>query len=373
MVFQLSQRLPLLWQAARNTRRRFWLRGVRPTQGLPPALEFETLDALCQQRGIGRLRQSTHLHLSGWKSLGTYRLELITDSDAKWPLIFKDECYRIDLIPALEGLPVLPGQPEALIYGSGTTALSPFLPKLIWFREVEPRQHFQYLLEDLAQTHTQLKLFRESADYAAITRALIKMQKSFSKAFCGERSKHFINYDRSYSEGLLRYALASLSEYVSYVEDDGVESLLNRWRDVEFVHQHDEFYNDSPKGLIHGDFNSSNIHVERTNGTCLKVVDWEWAGIGVPHADLAALVKSRRREEQLALLDVFASEDERFDREQHRRLFYWCQLERRLQDAAYLAKQQMLSRRRVSWMPRAIRSAAKDVMTAVKSLQAPVT
>jgi thiamine kinase-like enzyme len=91
------------------------------------------------------------------------------------------------------------------------------------------------------------------------------------------------------------------------------------------------------------------IHAHREDDTQLKVADWEWAGVGLPHADLGALVKSVRREDHAAPLQVFLEEDRRLEPEQHWRLFHWCQLERRLLDAAFLAKQQLISARRVSW------------------------
>jgi thiamine kinase-like enzyme len=102
--------------------------------------------------------------------------------------------------------------------------------------------------------------------------------------------------------------------------------------------------------------------------TQLKVVDWEWAGVGLPHADLAALVKSVRREAHPALLQVFAEKDRGLEAEQHWRLFHWCQLERRLLNATFLAKQQLISARRMSWLQAEIPRAAGDVLAAAEWL-----
>lgn len=371
MAFQALRRFAPVGRAVNHIRRRLWRGGVRPAQGLPPALAFETLDALCRERGMGGLRQCAHSHLSSWKTFGTYHIKLLTESGAHWSLIFKNECYRSDVIPALEGLPVSPGLPEALIYRIGSGVLSPFLPQLIWFREIEPHHHFQYLLEDLVETH--VRLGRDLADYMRVAYGLVRMQRALKETFAGNCPDSLLNYDRCYSERLLAYAAANFRKYVSQTGDGAIEALLNRWRDVEFEHQRDEFYHDSQRNMIHGDFNRSNIYVDRANRTQLKVGDWEWAGRGLPHADLAALAKPLCKEHQLALLQVFINDDERLDPEQHRRMFYWCQLERRLLDAAFLARQQMLSARRVQWAPAAIRRAAKDIIFTVESLQAPVT
>jgi aminoglycoside phosphotransferase (APT) family kinase protein len=177
-------------------------------------------------------------------------------------------------------------------------------------------------------------------------------------------------YDRRYSERLLDYALGNLAEYGARTADGAVAALSGRWRGIASVHQRDEFYDDDLRVPIHGDYNSSNIHAHREDANQLKVVDWEWAGVGLPHADLAALVKSVRREDHPVLLQAFVEGDPRLAPEQHRRLFRWCQLERRLLDAAFLAKQQLVSARRVSWLQEEIRRSAGDVLAAAAWLDA---
>jgi Phosphotransferase enzyme family len=361
-------RFPPLRRAARYVRARIRRERVERLEGPPAGLAFATLDALCREHGRGGLKRCAHVHLSGWKPRGTYRLELDTNAGPSWRLIFKDECYRPELIAALEGLPACPGPPEAILYRSQNTVLSAFLPQLFWFREVEPGRHFQYLLEDLAPTHALLR--PETVDHIKATRGLLHLHKALKEAFAGRYPDGLIRYDRRYSERLLDYALGNLAEYAGRTAEGAVAGLSGRWREVASVHQRDEFYDHDLPVPIHGDYNFSNIHAHREQANQLKVVDWEWAGVGLPHADLAALVKSVRREDQPRLLQVFLEEDRRLDPEQHRRLFHWCQLERRLLDAAFLARQQLASARRVSWLQAEIRRAASDVLTAVEWLDA---
>jgi thiamine kinase-like enzyme len=361
-------RFPALRRAARYLRARIRRERIERVEGLPTALAFDTLDALCREQGRGRLKRCAHLHLSGWKSRGTYRLELETEAGTRWRLIFKDECYRPELIAALEGLPVSPGPPEAILYRNWNSVLSPYLPQLFWFREVEPGRHFQYLLEDLAQTHAILR--PETVDHLRAARGLRHIHKALREAFAVKYSDGLIQYDRRYSERLLEYALGNLAEYAARTADRAVATLSGRWREVASVHEREEFYDDGLRVPIHGDYNCSNIHAHREDENQLKVVDWEWAGIGLPHADLAALVKSVRREDHPVLLQAFVEGDTRLDPEQHRRLFRWCQLERRLLDAAFLARQQLVSARRVSWLQEEIRRGAGDVLAAVEWLDA---
>jgi hypothetical protein len=112
------------------------------------------------------------------------------------------------------------------------------------------------------------------------------------EVFTVEYPEGMIRYDRRYSERLLQYALSNLADYAARTADPAVAALSGRYHEIAAVHQRGEFYDDDLRAPIHGDYNSSNIHAHRGNAAQLKVVDWEWAGIGVPHADLAALIKS---------------------------------------------------------------------------------
>jgi hypothetical protein len=360
---------PLLRRSARYVLGRYRRERVERIEGLPMALDFEILDAVCREQGRGALKRCAHLHLSSWKSRGTYRLELCTEAGTSWRLIFKDECYQPELIPALEGLPVSPGPPEAVLYRQRNAVLSPFLPQLHWFSEVEPGRHFQYLLEDLAQTHAILPP-DEVAPLKRATRGLLQIHQALRETLAAKAPDGLLRYDRRYSERLLDYALRNLTDYAARTGDGAVAAVTGRWHELVAAHQRDEFYDDELRVPIHGDYNTSNIHAHRDDGSRLKVVDWEWAGVGLPHADLAALIKYVRPQDQPVLLQVFLEEDRRLDLEQHRRLFHWCLLERRLLDGAFLARQQLVSARRVWWLQPEIRRSACDVLATVEWLGA---
>jgi thiamine kinase-like enzyme len=364
----LAVRSPALRRVARYVRDR-----SRRSEGLPRGLAFETLDALCREHGRGGLKRCVHLHLSGWKSrgtCGTYRLELLTEAGTSWRLIFKDECYRRESVPALQGLPVAPGPPEAIVYRMQNPFLSPFLPQLFWFLEIEPGRHYQYLLEDLAGTYTELYRDTLYSLKAAHGLVLVQVQQALRKTFVGKHPDGLIRYDRRYSERLLEYAGSNLADYRALTADSAVATLLDRWHDVATVHQRDEFYDDDLRAPIHGDFAIHNVLAHRHDESQLKVLDWEWAGIGLPHADLAALIKSVRREDHPALLQAFMEQDQRLDAEQHRRLFHWCQLERRLFHAAFLARQQLMSGRRMPYLTRKISHSAAAALAAAEWLGA---
>jgi Ser/Thr protein kinase RdoA (MazF antagonist) len=366
---QALVRSPPLRRAARSVRRaaRYIRERTGRCQGLPSGLDFETLDALCREHGRGGLKRCAHLRLSGWKPRGAYRLELLTESGASWRLIFKDECYwsARKLIPMLEGLPAYPGPPEAIVYRMQRPFLAPFLPQLFWFREIEPGRHFQYLLEDLSGTHTEL---RPGTLHHVKAHGLVQIHQALRKTFTHGHPDALIRYDRRYSERLLEYAGSTLAAYVALTADGTVKTLLDRWHDVTSMHQRDEFHDDDLRAPIHGDFVMRNLLAHRGDESQLKVLDWEWAGIGLPHADLAALAMSLPREDRPALLQAFVDEDRRLDAEQHRRLFHWGQLQRCLLDAARLAGKQLASRRHVRWLRPATRRSTTAALAAIECL-----
>jgi aminoglycoside phosphotransferase (APT) family kinase protein len=244
------------------------------------------------------------------------------------------------------------------------------LPQLFWFREIEAGRHFQYLLEDLAGTYAELyrdTLYSMKASHGL---ALLQVQQALRKTFVGKHPGGLIRYDRRYSERLLEYAGSNLTDYLALTADNAVATLLDRWHDIAAVHRRDEFYDDDLRAPIHGDFAIHNVLAHRHDESQVKVLDWEWAGIGLPHADLAALIKSVRREDHPALLRAFMEQDRRLDAEQHQRLFHWCQLERRLFHAAFLARQQLLSERCVPYLTRKISHSAAAALAAAAWLGA---
>lgn len=342
--------------------------GPRRVDGAPPGIARETLDALCREHLGRRLDRCAYVHLSSWKPCGTYRLRLSTDAGTTWQLIFKDEIYAAETIPALQSLPILPGPPEFAIYQVKEPRFATFLPDLHWSCELEPGRHFQYVMADLGQGFERMRKDRQHLILAA--RALVEFQAALKEA-CGQNPHpYLITYDRRYSEALLDYVAKNLETYRTGRHDRAIDELCRNWRHVVAVHQRDEFYQHRLHAPIHGDYNRSNVHLHARDPAQAKVVDWEWAGIGVPHADLAALLKRVDPDDEHAALAAFVHAHPELDAASHQRLLRWCQLERRLLDAGFLARQQMASTRRVRWLEGYIRRAAADVMLTVQRLEA---
>ena len=164
--------------------------------------------------------------------------------------------------------------------------------------------------------------------------------------------------------------LRNLEEYRAGRESPAIDVLCRNWQRVVDVHQRDEFYRHGLAAPIHGDYDHSNVLVHRQDRSRVRVVDWEWAGIGVPHADLAALLKRVSPDDERAALAIFARGYGRLSAEEHLRLFRGCQLEGRLLDAGFIARQQTMAPRQTSRWDDFVQDAAGDVLRTIGLLEA---
>jgi hypothetical protein len=333
--------------------------------GLPPGVPLETLEALCRQHLGGTYRHATHLRLSSWKPRGTYRLELTTESGARWRVIFRDESCSTAENPALRALPVTVGPPEFAVHQRRRPALARFLPDLYWSDEVERGVRFRYLMADLGDSFEPIT----GPDLRLAVTVLLQLQAALREAFNHGGHRYLAVYDRQYSEDLLDYARRSLEAYRAGRSEAAIDELCRSWQRVVAVHQREEFYQHRLAVPIHGDYRASNLHLDGRDRTRAKVVGWEWAGIGVPHADLASLLKGVDPAAERAALELFARGHSELDAGEHLRLLRWCQLERRLLDAGLVARRQMAA----GQLPRddrLVAAAAADVLRSTEMLEA---
>jgi hypothetical protein len=335
--------------------------------GLPPCVPLETLEALCRQHLGATYRDATHLRLSSWKPRGTYRVELTTGGGARWRVIFRDESCSSAENPALRALPVTVGPPEFAVHQAQRPALARFLPDLYWSQEVERGVRFQYLMADLGDGFE--RITTDGPDLKLAVKALLQLQAALRATFNHGGHRYLAVYDRQYSEDLLDYARRSLEAYRAGRSEPAIDELCRSWQRVVAVHQREEFYQHRLAVPIHGDYRPSNLHLDARDRTQVKVVGWEWAGIGVPHADLASLLKGVDPSAERAALEMFAQAHGELDAGEHLRLLRWCQLERRLLDAGFVARQQMAA----GQLPRVdhlVAEAAADVLRSTEMLEA---
>jgi hypothetical protein len=339
------------------------LRGPEGTPGLPSGLSIAELNDITNKLFAASIKKVGYRQLSAWKRSGTYRIEVVLEGGSRETLVFRDERYDAEHIPALMGLPALPGRSEQVVYSTADQSVSKFLPISYMAREVECCHHYQYLLEDLSPTHYPLhtgKLNRESILTAV--RALVVLQRIGTAAYAGERER-LIMYDDSFSRGLVEYAKKNLAEYQEAAQSPALAKLFEKWESVAALITNRRQIEPS---FLHGDYNPSNIHFPKESGAGLKFVDWEWAGFGDPHADLTSLLKSVSPEIEHQALKLFSDIYVELSLTEHEQLYNRAKAERRLTDAAFLSKQQMNQETAVDWIPGFIERSVDAVLACIE-------
>jgi len=310
-----------------------------PVEGLPEGIAFETLNELCLQRFGKPLAHVSYVHISGWKAAGSYRLFLQTRGGRSWNLIYKNAIYTMDHIPALAGLPIAPGPPEYLVYSNARGTLARYLPAVHLCSEVVPGEHYQYVLEDVGQEYRRLSQPEAFLDVATELPAIHRALSEWSLTVDQDR---LLRYGRDFSVALQEHAGKVLERYAQRMANPAFSEIGELWPQISEVYQRPEFHKSEVRP-IHGDFNCANILIHERCPDRIKLVDWEWSGLGMAHADLASLLKGSLCESEIAqrALLVFSEQDRQLSLDEHRRLYQWCLLERALLDATFCAAQVM--------------------------------
>ena len=304
--------------------------------GLPEGLTFEGLDRLAQERHGRRLISTAYRHLSGWKQLGAYQVELRLGGDECWTLVYKDSYYGPSQIPALKGFPARVGPPEYSVFKQASGGLCRFLPEVYSAEELEPGSHYRYLMKDLSEDYA-LKIGEPGMQ--VMVQRLPEFHAALAEWGQGQPLPEFIRYDSTFYADFGDYITGAFERYLRVHESDAVRRFLATWPKIERMHRDPGFVLLDGLQPIHGDLNLRNVlfHIRQTDQ--VKLLDWEWAGWGQPHADLASITKHLSEAACDQALDAYARLQPRLSREEHWRRYQWYRLERGLLDAAFMAVQ----------------------------------
>ncbi len=318
------------------------VRGALPLalRGAPPGLSAEVLNEVSSKLLGEAPTRIAYVHLTGWKSSWVYRVFLRGQSGQTASLVYKNAVYDLAQIPALEGLPVLPGPPEYLIYRGAFDeegGWARYLPGVYFCRELEPGRHYQYLLEDLGSRY----LARHGANVVLhIAARLPALHEAMRGAIPPLDAGRLLHYDAAFRRRFADYARLQLRRYGAASRSPLARQMEERWEEIEVLYLNTPLPNGEMIGPLHGDPNRSNV-LFHTAGDETKFIDWEWAGVGLPHHDLACAIKGVAPAVEQQALRMFAGQDTRLTFEEHRHAYRWCKLERGLLDAAFLAVQQL--------------------------------
>jgi hypothetical protein len=339
-----------------------------PVVGRPPGLDSELLEGIFEEATGAKMGAVSHLQISGWRkpSSGTFRVFVDTTDGGKWSVIFKNAVLTSDETPGISGLPAKPGMPEYLIYRRGSEYLRPYLPLPFVVREIEPKVHYQYLLEDL-QSSGFHSAFAD-ADVIRAATALPDLHKHM-ETWVSHDDDSLIRYGAAFSADLRRMTRRSFERYTDAVPDRSVVDVLENWESIAQVHSEAIQHEQTLEVPIHGDANRANLLVHDDHDLPLKLVDWEWAGVGLPHSDLASLLKGKRDGVTEEGVRAFAAGYPQLSLADHRRLHYWARIETRFFDASYMINQYLASpdTSRMD-LPRYIHVSAGDIVKTAKRI-----
>lgn len=351
-------------------------RAIRPpmSDGLPEGISPDIINAVCVEHLNEKPLSFFHQHLSGWKLSGAYRLVVKTRSGNTIRLIYKDAVYRNDQIPALINLSIHPGPPEYAIYSQPVGSMAPYLPRVYLAEEVIPGIQYRYILEDLSQNFHKLYTLDDISRFCSMLPRLHQALSEWSKEL---KPIGLLMFGKGFSQALQEYARENLERYGQQSSDPELLSVLNCWSPISELHLSPEFLVHQPNEPIHGDTNYTNIHIHNRDPYQFKIVDWEWAGIGLPHADLASLLKGMPEDIVEPSIRKFLGSTRNpnpclnpaLTPEENKRLYLWCQLERGLLDAAFLTAQHLNAANVAGFsLPEAISRALRQVFAVFKQL-----
>jgi hypothetical protein len=309
-------------------------RSRRP--GAPPPADDEIIRDLGNLLLFGPIQRISHTPIGGYKKGTAYRVYLAGLGRREASFIMKDVELSVGAYPAIVGFPGRVGLPEQALYRSRDSELAEYLPQLYALRTVEAETHHQYYLEDLNAAYRVGYYGRDDLHAAKAALEVGRVLKSFI-----ERVASFpaIDYGGSFGDRFLGFSHEALERFADRTHDEHVAELLRRWDEIAYT-----YLANTPAvvdAAVHGDFRRGNVFHSRRDPSKVKLVDWEFAGVGWVHNDLASALKlSDLRTTELALRHV-ASVDRSRSPEEHRRLYLRSRLERGLMDAALVGNQRL--------------------------------
>jgi hypothetical protein len=304
--------------------------------GLPPGLEFSVLHAVVHRHFNANPTEVTYQRITNWRLSGAYRIFIKDTVGNRITLIYKNAVYSAEQTPGLRGFPSIPGGPEYSIYHLAREPLEKYLPCVYYHKQVIPGVHYQYLLEDLNQEYRRPI---SQTDKLKITSLIPELHRSIAEWLHIPEQVNLLAYDLEYAKRLQNYVRVHFEKYLANHRDRRIEHILRHWPQMSELLQDEDYFTIQTPGPIHGDFRPLNIMVHRHDRERIKLVDWEWAGIGLAQNDLASLLWRVGPETERQALIIYANRVPNLTLQDHKWLYWRCRMERGLQEAAIIAAQ----------------------------------
>jgi len=303
----------------------------RRKEGPPQDVPVEALNDMCWNQWNISPQSMWHAPIHSWKAASAYFVWLDLGGGRVERVVLKTAPATPRQYLEAARFPVTPGPPEFWIYNTAAPILSRHLAECLLATRLEERGTFLYVLEDLTTDHRkppEVVGWRPGASHledlhAALTAAAERY---------GDHA--LIKYDRTFSESLLSHGEESLRRLHEITRNASALAVLDDWTTVSDLYMSSEFDLPELHTCVHGDYNTGNVFVAKDDATRVKVVDWEWAGLGLPHMDLASYLRSAPTDVVKAVLSAHSQRHDSIPASLHGRLFWRCALERSIWDAS---------------------------------------
>ncbi|MGI9609054.1 MAG: phosphotransferase family protein [Acidimicrobiia bacterium] len=314
------------------------VRRRRRLPGLPAGLEEVEVDAVCRTEWGRGLKGAFHLPIRSWKNSSASFVWLQLKGGGSRRLIAKVARYSHEVHAASVDSPLDAGRPELWAYTKAKSDLEAFLPGILLARRSDDGRSYAYLLEDLNTS------FEHPSGPSALKSALdgmFDMHRALARAAGKEstESGDLLQYDGGFSERLVGYSGRALSEFAQITSSGVVTAMADRWDELAGIYLGAELSDHWEMTPIHGDYNTGNVFIRTSAPRDTKAVDWEWAGFGIPHADMASLLKKAEPDVIHWAMERLSQNDPGRTASQHQRAFNVSVLERAILDAGLVAVQ----------------------------------
>ena len=289
------------------------------------------------ERAFGaRIVSVAHLPISGWKDdVGAERLWVATDDGRSRTVVMKRLDYSMAALPAANMMPFDISQTERVIFAESGIDQR-FIPNalaIIGPDDLYDDARALVVMEDLAPKWRRPRLHH---DYALVVGRLDEIHRAITRVTRDNlHQERLIRYDRVLAQPLSElFENRVMPELVASNEKELIKWPAN-WSMVKDLMVSCALP-EVPTTFVHGDFTPAHIFIRWLPRRQLRLIDFEWVGVGFPHADLASLLKRARPSIEDLTLRLYAVRHREISPTQHRLVYEWCQLCRGLLDATYL-------------------------------------
>jgi hypothetical protein len=307
--------------------------------GLPVTLDRGVLRSVVRERRNADFVSAGHVSLQEWKTSSAYRLELELSDGTSWSLVYKDARFSDEEYPAAAGLHEPLGIAEYALYSHLTPEMENFIPRVFFMRRGDAPDTYQYLMEDLSPRFHPVYSER---DKRVLLDRMPEIHEALATWATVNPPESLLVYDVEFVRHVLHHAENGLKGFASRNGLEAEDAIWRIWPEIVEFLTSDRNLARRHLRPIHGDFNTKNAFLSsRRRSGEVRLVDWEWFGMGTPHDDVASLLKRHNPSLKEHALRMLADRADDLSVTDHRELLWWSRLFTAVLDASLLSHQEL--------------------------------